>query len=230
MKLHLSMERFTGSGIRWRYFGHACILIETGGISMLFDPVLSLNDESEISRYTYADLPESIDYVLITHNHQDHILFETLLQIRHKVKNFVVPRNGWEMQDPSLKLMLETCGFKNVVEVAELGEIQDGNIRITGIPFFGEHADLDIQTKMAWLVCIGPHSLLFAADSCNVEPALYENLHKTIGDVDILFLGMECDGAPLSWFTDPFYPDICSARWMSHEGCRDLTAIRLSEW
>jgi len=66
---------------------------------------------------------------------------------------------------------------------------------ITGLPFLGEHADLDIRSKMAWHVRIGPHTLLFAADSCNIEPYLYQHLHREIGDVDALFLGMECDGA-----------------------------------
>ncbi|HEU5414453.1 MAG TPA: MBL fold metallo-hydrolase [Candidatus Angelobacter sp.] len=195
---------YSGSGLRWRYFGHACILIETQGISMLFDPVLSYTYENGVSRYTYLDLPDSIDYVLITHDHQDHILFETLLQIRHKVKNVVVPRNnGGRLQDPSLRLLFQNCGFKNVIEIDELEEIHDGNVHITGLPFFGEHADLDIMTKLAWLVRIGPHSLLFAADSCNIEPHLYEHLHREIGNVDVLFLGMECDGAPLSWLYGP---------------------------
>src|SRR5262249_43195464 len=76
-------ERYEGRGVRWRYFGHACILLETAGITILLDPVLSYTYESDISRYTYEDLPDRIDFVLITHNHQDHNLFETLLQIRH---------------------------------------------------------------------------------------------------------------------------------------------------
>ncbi|HXB21793.1 MAG TPA: MBL fold metallo-hydrolase [Candidatus Solibacter sp.] len=195
---------YTGSGVRWRYFGHACILIESQGVTMLFDPVLSYTYENGISRYTYLDLPDSIDYVLITHNHQDHILFETLLQIRHKVKNIVVPRNsGGRLQDPSLKLLFQNCGFNNIIEINELEEIQAGDVHITGLPFFGEHADLDIQSKMAWLVRIGLHSLLFAADSCNIEPRLYQHLHRVFGDVDALFLGMECDGAPLSWLYGP---------------------------
>ncbi len=197
-------EPYQGKGVRWRYFGHACILIESNGISMLFDPVLSYTYESDISRYTYLDLPDTIDYVLITHNHQDHVLFETLLQIRHKVKNIVVPRNGGgHLQDPSLKMLLENCGFRNVIEIPEMGEIRDGDVSITGLPFFGEHADLDIQTKLAWLVKIGPNALLFAADSCNIEPRLYEHIHREVGDVDALFLGMECDGAPLSWLYGP---------------------------
>lgn len=195
---------YKGPGVRWRYFGHACILIESQGVSMLFDPVLSYTYENGISRYTYLDLPDSIDYVLITHDHQDHILFETLLQIRHKVKNIVVPRNNrGHLQDPSLKLLFENCGFKNVIELNELEEIRAGNVCITGLPFLGEHGDLDIHTKMAWLVRIGPHSLLFAADSCNIETRMYEHLHREYGDVDALFLGMECDGAPLSWLYGP---------------------------
>jgi hypothetical protein len=44
---------------------------------------------------------------------------------------------------------------------------------------------------------------LFAADSCNIEPRLYEHLYSYIGDVDALFLGMECDGAPLTWLYGP---------------------------
>jgi L-ascorbate metabolism protein UlaG (beta-lactamase superfamily) len=195
---------YEGPGVRWRYFGHACILIESQGVSMLFDPVLSYTYEGGISRYTYLDLPDSIDYVLITHNHQDHVLFETLLQIRHKVKNIVVPRNGGgQLQDPSLKLLLEHCGFTNVIEATEMENFRTGKVQITALPFFGEHADLDIRSKMAWLVKIGPHAMMFAADSCNIEPRLYEHIHREVGDVDVLFLGMECDGAPLTWLYGP---------------------------
>jgi L-ascorbate metabolism protein UlaG (beta-lactamase superfamily) len=195
---------YMGPGVRWRYFGHACILIESQGTSMLFDPVLSYTYESGVSRYTYLDLPDEIDYVLITHNHQDHVLFETLLQIRHKVRNIVVPRNGGgNLQDPSLKLLLRSCGFEDVIEMSEMEEIHCGKVSIIGLPFLGEHADLDIKSKMAWLVKIEPYALLFAADSCNIEPRLYEHVHREIGDVHALFLGMECDGAPLTWLYGP---------------------------
>jgi L-ascorbate metabolism protein UlaG (beta-lactamase superfamily) len=197
-------QPYIGHGVRWRYFGHACILIETCGVSILFDPVLSYTYESDISRYTYLNLPEVVNYVVITHNHQDHVLFESLLQIRHKVDNIIVPRNGTgALQDPSLKLLLENCGFKNVHELNELETIDFGNGSITGLPFLGEHADLDVRSKMAYLLNVGKHSLLFAADSCNIEPKLYEHLHRHIGDVDALFLGMECDGAPLTWLYGP---------------------------
>jgi L-ascorbate metabolism protein UlaG (beta-lactamase superfamily) len=197
-------QPYRGDGARWRYFGHACILVEAAGMKLLFDPVISYTYDTDLPRYTYRDLPDDIDYVLITHNHQDHILFETLLQIRHKVKNIIVPKNGGgSLQDPSIKLTLQNTGFKNVFAMDEFDSIQTESGSITGLPFLGEHADLDIQTKLAYLVQIGRHRLLFAADSCNIEPKLYEHIYKEIGDVDALFLGMECDGAPLSWLYGP---------------------------
>jgi hypothetical protein len=32
---------------------------------------------------------------------------------------------------------------------------------------------------------------------------LYEHVHREIGDISALFLGMECDGAPLTWLYGP---------------------------
>lgn len=197
-------QKYRGAAARWRYFGHACILLETQGISVLLDPVLSYTYENGISRYTYEDLPEFIDFVLITHNHQDHILFETLLQLRHRVGTIVVPRNsGGSLQDPSLRLLLNQIGFKNVIEISEMDEIAFDRGAITAIPFLGEHADLNVVSKAAYLLQVDSYKLLFAADSCNVAPKLYEHVHREVGDVDAIFVGMECDGAPLSWLYGP---------------------------
>lgn len=200
----LPYRPYDGSGVRWRYFGHACILVETRGMSILFDPVLSYTYENDISRYTYLDLPDKIDYVLITHNHIDHLLFETMLQLRHKVRTLVVPRNiAGLLHDPSMGLLLKYCGFERVIELGELEELQGDGVSITGLPFFGEHGDLAVGTKLAYLVRAGKHALMFAADSCNIEPMLYKHLHDIYGDVRALFLGMECNGAPMSWLYGP---------------------------
>jgi L-ascorbate metabolism protein UlaG (beta-lactamase superfamily) len=197
-------QPYSGRGVRWRYFGHACILIEANGVSLLVDPVLSYTYESDISRYTYLDLPDRIDYVLVTHNHQDHVLFETLLQLRHKVGTVIVPRSsGGSLQDPSLRLTLRTIGFRDVLELGEMDELPLDDGSVTALPFLGEHCDLDVRSKSAYLVRLGRHALLFAADSCNIEPVLYEHLHRETGDIDALFVGMECDGGPLTWLYGP---------------------------
>lgn len=202
-------EKYTGDHIRTRYFGHACILIETKDISILSDPVISYGYNAAISRYTYTDLPDVIDYVVITHNHQDHILIETMLQLRHKIKHVIVPRYGsGGLQDPSVKRMLEKIGFKNVIEIDDMDVIEMPGCTITGLPFLGEHSDLDIRTKMCHYVKLADNfSILLAADSCNHEPKIYERVHEIVGDIDVLFLGMECDGAPLSWLYGPLLPE-----------------------
>lgn len=198
-------EKYTGDKIRMRYFGHACILIETKDVSILADPLISYYGyRSDIEHFSDSDLPDVIDYVLITHNHQDHILFETLLPLRHKIKNIIVPRTkGGRLEDPELKLMFNSIGFDNVIEIDEMETIQFVDSTITGIPFTGEHSDLNIQAKACHLVQIGQFKLLFMADSRIMEPRLYRHIQKQIGDVDVIFLGMECDGAPLTWLYGP---------------------------
>ncbi|WP_374175239.1 MBL fold metallo-hydrolase [Flavobacterium tructae] len=202
-------ERYTGDGVLTRYFGHACILTETKNTTILADPLVSYGYESDISRYSYDDLPESIDYVLVTHNHQDHILFETLLRLRRKIKNIIVPKsNGGFLQDPNLKLMFERIGFKNIIELGEMETIHFDDCSITGLPFVGEHCDLDVRSKLCHHVAYKDGlKILFAADSCNVSPKLYERIHKVMGDINVIFLGMECEGAPLSWLYGPLMPE-----------------------
>ncbi|HKX30699.1 MAG TPA: MBL fold metallo-hydrolase, partial [Blastocatellia bacterium] len=194
------VDRYDGEEIRIRYFGHACILIETKEVSLLTDPVVSYVYETGVPRYTLRDLPDRIDYVLITHAHADHLSFETLVQLRHKIKNVVVPRNGTGfLEDPSLKLMLKKLGFASVIEIDDLETLEIDGGTITAVPFLGEHADLNIRTKAAHLIRLGERSILCAADSCNLETRLYEQVNNLVDDIDVLFLGMECDGAPLSW-------------------------------
>ena len=44
---------------------------------------------------------------------------------------------------------------------------------------------------------------MFIADSNDIDPQLYEHIHHVTGDVDVLFTGMECEGAPMSWMYGP---------------------------
>ncbi len=219
-------ERYTGDKIRMRYFGHACILVETKDISILVDPLISYYGyHSDVEHFSDVDLPDTIDYALITHNHQDHILFETLLPLRHKIKNLIVPRtNSGKLEDPNLKLMFENVGFSNVIAMDEMETIQFSDATITACPFIGEHSDLNILTKTCYRVQIGEFKLLFLADSRIVESKLYDHIHKHIGDVDVMFLGMECDGAPLTWLYGPLLTkklarDMDGSRRLSGSDC-----------
>lgn len=198
-------KNYYGEGVRIRYFGHACMLVQTKSVSILFDPLLSYPiKDSKVPRYTFEDLPDQIDYVIITHNHQDHIMFETLLQLRHKIKHIVFPANHkGSLQDPSIKLILHHTGFNSLIELEEMETISLDDGKIIGLPFFGEHSDLNIQSKLSYCIKLKGQTFMFAADSNNLDPFLYDHIVDYVGSIDMLFLGMECDGAPLSWLYGP---------------------------
>lgn len=198
-------HNYQGAGIRLRYFGHACILVQTKSVSILFDPVISYPlHTNEVPRYTISDLPDHIDYVVITHNHQDHIMFETLLQLRHKIGSIVFPANHiGALEDPSIKLILKHTGFASLIELKEMETIPLEDGEIMALPFLGEHSDLNIQSKLSYRIKLKDKQFLFAADSNNLDSSLYDHIFNYIGSIDMLFLGMECDGAPLTWLYGP---------------------------
>lgn len=76
------------------WFGHSSYYFQTGGKRFLVDPVLS-GSASPLSfgtrafpgtdRYTVQDLP-TIDYLLISHDHWDHLDYQTLIQLKPKVE------------------------------------------------------------------------------------------------------------------------------------------------
>ena len=185
---------------QWKYFGHACVLVESSeGTSVLLDPVIAYQGDSKDGRLTISDLPEKIDYIVLTHNHADHVAIETLLALRWKTGTIVIPPGSGSLADPSLKQMLKAIGFKRVIELDTLDSIGTDDITITALPFLGEHGDLDIRSKAAWLVEANHKKLLFAADSNNLDPTMYDHIQKIVGSIDYLFIGMECQGAPMSW-------------------------------
>lgn len=190
--------------LRIRYFGHACVLLETNEVSILIDPLINYNYESSSKCFSLTDLPQNVDYVLITHGHQDHLVLETLLQIRHKIKTIVVPRNQiGSFIDPSLKVLFNQVGFGSVIDMDEFDTLKISGGEILSVPFLGEHGDLNILAKIAYCITLKNKKLLFCADSNNLDNNLYEHLHDYIGKVDYLFLGMECEGAPMNWVFGP---------------------------
>ncbi|OAX54884.1 MBL fold metallo-hydrolase [Xanthomonas graminis] len=197
-------EHPTPEGVRVRYFGHACVLIEGAGVSILIDPLISYPGECAIDHFTFDDLPAKIDYLLITHPHQDHVVMEALLRIRHRVGTVVVGRaGGGDLQDISLKLCLEQCGFANVVELADYEELRFPQGRIVGAPFYGEHADLDIRAKLVHAVELDGKVCVLFADSRPPMVECYAQLKALFPKIDCMFLGMECVGAPATWLYGP---------------------------
>lgn len=82
------------------WFGHSSFLISIGGKKILADPVFSerpspvqyVGSKSYPGTmiYTTEDFPE-LDIVVISHDHYDHLDYNTIIQLKDKTKLFCVP-------------------------------------------------------------------------------------------------------------------------------------------
>jgi L-ascorbate metabolism protein UlaG (beta-lactamase superfamily) len=203
----ISCERSDKKGIRIRYFGHACVLIEWAGQTILTDPCIGVAPSGKgEARLSYKDLPEKIDYALVTHNHHDHFVIESLLRLRHRIECLIVPRSmGLSYGDISLRLLAREIGFRRVIELDALDSISLTDGAIISIPFMGEHADLP-HGKTAYVVRAGKEQMLFAADSDCLDQEMYRHIYANLGQINTVFIGMECIGAPISWTCGVFLP------------------------
>lgn len=222
-------DRHIDAGGRIRYFGHACLVMQTPQAAIVTDPFISA-DSTAGDRYTLDDLPDYIDLVVITHGHQDHIVLETLLQLRGRVGAIVVPRSSrGNLADPSMALALRNQGFP-VVEVDDFDEVEFPGGKVTATPFLGEHCDLDIRAKSTYWVELAGKKIFVGADSSGIDPCLYRYIKGHLGQADIAFLGMECDGAPLTWLyqallTIPVTKKMSSSRKLSGSNAEQAAAI-----
>jgi L-ascorbate metabolism protein UlaG (beta-lactamase superfamily) len=195
---------FDQNGMRIRYFGHACVLLESRTCTVLIDPTFAVDQYAAYPHLLWHDLPERIDHVIISHGHQDHMCIEALMFLRHRVGEVIVPRgNSGDLSDPSLMLILRQLGFVNIRETAYLETTPTRDGSITTLPFSGEHCDLDVRGKQCFVVRIGGCAAGFFIDSDAIDIDVYGRISPFLEDIDVLFVGMECNGAPLSWLYGP---------------------------
>lgn len=102
------------------WFGHSSFLIQANGVNILLDPMLSavpspfdfLGQPRFNSKMPMevTDLPE-IDFVIISHDHYDHLDYETVMELKSKTNHFLVPTGvgvhlkRWEIEEEKIHEM-----------------------------------------------------------------------------------------------------------------------------
>lgn len=195
---------YIGEGVRVRYFGHACVLLQSRHVSILIDPTTAQQRNTTDAQLTLVDLPDHIDYLILSHGHEDHLLPEILLQLRSRVGKVIVPANHCgDLADPSMKLIMQHLGFPAVEALSPLQKILLPDGHLISIPFIGEQGGLDISSKQCVLIELVGHRFVFLVDSVAANPVVHRRIAHLVGKVDVVFVGMECHGAPASWLYGP---------------------------
>jgi len=167
-------EQFEQSkeGILFTWFGHSTSLVKIGGKTILIDPVFS-NHASPFSffgpqgfpysnSYSLDDLPD-LDAVVITHDHYDHLDYETFQRLKQLVTRFYVPLGV------SAHLIKWGVPKENISELDWWDEIKYDNLTLACVPMrhFSGRGMGDRYTTLwaGWVIKSSKNSVIHSGDS-----------------------------------------------------------------
>lgn len=194
-------QRSQQPNITW--LGHSTFLIQIAGKNVLTDPIfgsLSSVFRRQIPAVvTVQDLP-IIDYVLISHNHFDHMDSKSLCDLKDRFPNMrvLVPMGDKDWFDRHL--------FKNSSEHMWWDEIiddNDGSFKCTFLPanHWSQRTLFDKNRSLwgSWMIQAADFSIYFGGDTS------WGNHFKQIGQefkrIDVALLPI-APGEPRSWMKD----------------------------
>ena len=174
--------------VRLTWFGHSTILVETHDTTLLFDPVFGSDNLNPLvfgpapfdyeHTYQVEQLPD-IDYVLISHDHYDHLDMTTIQSLDKST--FFVPLGVdehlkvWDI--PSNQIM--AMDWYDEVDISE-----DSQIVLTPSQHFsGRDLNRDATLWGSWVVEIEGHSIYFSGDTGYSEE--FKEINERFGPFDI---------------------------------------------
>src|SRR5262249_26766392 len=197
------------------YVGHATLLLELGGSRILTDP----NFDAKLGRFlprvsppgiALADLP-SLDALLLTHAHADHLSFPSL---------DALPRDIPLFAPPPLARWLRRLGYAHAEELAAGAETRIGrvSIRAARATHHGSRYGIDRwrdATNM-YLLDTGGESVFFAGDT-----ALTPNTHHLVRE-HVIDNGRQLDVALLPIGYAPWWKVGFRRGHLTHEDALEL--------
>jgi len=173
------------------WFGHSSLLLRMSGKTILIDPVFA--DRASpvpftVGRFqdpvmTLEELPE-VDYIVISHDHYDHLDMKTVKFFRDKQAQFLVPLGvgshlqGWGINE------------SRIIEHDWWGATQLGGIEFIATPsrhFSGRTMGTRNQTLWAsWVIRDDDQSVYFSGDSGYGNH--FKEIGERLGPFDVAFI------------------------------------------
>ena len=189
------------SGLRATWLGHSSVLVEMEGLVILLDPVFS-DRASPLSflgprRFhpvpvSIDDLP-AIDAVVISHDHYDHLDYDTVLALAPKTKTFYLPLG--------VGAHLEYWGIDRgkIVEMDWWEETALGEkTRIVACParHFSGRLGFGDRTQWSSFALIGRNHRVFFSGDTGFMP-LFQQIGERFGPFDLTLVKIGAYG--LTW-------------------------------
>lgn len=174
------------------WFGHSSYFIQIDGKKILVDPVFSgaaspipstTRAFTGTDPYTAEDIPE-IDFLLITHDHWDHIDYQTILKLKPKIKQVICGLgNGGHF---------EHWGFeKNIIVEMDWNEYvsPDDGFTVHAVPARHFSGRGFVRNKSLWVsfVLQTPTFRVFIGGDSGYDTHFAE-IGKTFGAFDLVIL------------------------------------------
>lgn len=196
--------------IKFAWYGHSAILLRMNGKNIFIDPMLG-PDASPIAPFKTErfskdsldlidDFPD-LDLVLLTHDHYDHLDFESIKRLKAKTKRYYVALG--------VKRHLQKWGVDAaLVEEFDWWDSLDfDGIRITFTPtrhFSGRGmTDRSLSLWGGWAFQCAKESIWFSGDGGFGDH--FEEIGKRLGTFDFAF--MECGQYNEHWRQLHLFPD-----------------------
>ena len=174
------------------WFGHSSLFIQIAGKKILVDPVFSKyaspvpfsNKAFEGTNiYTVDDLPE-IDILLITHDHYDHLDYDTVKKLKDMVGKVIVPLGVGEH--------FEYWGYspEKIIELSwdEENHLEE-NVKIISVPSRHASGRLFPLNKTLWtsyILYVDGKKIFLGGDSSYGKH--FKKIREKYGEVDIAIL------------------------------------------
>jgi len=193
------------------WLGHSSVLINIDGKTLLLDPILSdafgpLTFMSKSKRFgnslplTVDDLPR-IDAVLISHDHYDHLDYNTIKQLKGKVEHYFVPLGisahlkSWGIEETRITELnwWEDVQFKEITFIATPAQ------HFSGRGLFDKFTTL----WTSWVIKGKKHKIYFSGDTGYFDG--FKKIGEKYGPFDLTII--ECGQYSELWPYHHIFPE-----------------------
>jgi len=201
-------EQMNEEALMFAWFGHSALLLQMGGLRILIDPMLGNHASpvpGTVRRFSTLDIDwdrtGTFDLVLLSHDHYDHLDYNTIKKLKDKVGQFITPL--------AVGAHLRSWGIPSdkIIECEWNEDVTFKGLKLKSWPtkhFSGRTpASRNMSLWCAWSLESEHHKVLFSSDSGYWEG--FKAIGQQEGPFDLCFV--ECGQYNHLWRENHMFPE-----------------------